>query len=131
MAVSGLRVEKSTSNTAAMDFSVSTLAGWPASTRWIVRVLSPLASASCCWDQPRFSRSFWISMSPPRCGMAAIPSARAHRYHATGTTAQRQGSDRPNENRESGTDHENKSQKQGPSLVAAQGVVVRTDYAGL
>lgn len=32
--------------------TLDVLQGWPRSIRWIVRVLRPVSSANCSWDQP-------------------------------------------------------------------------------
>ncbi len=42
--------------------SVSRLADWPRSMRWMVRTLSPLTVANCSCDQPRCSLSFCTSI---------------------------------------------------------------------
>jgi len=57
--ISSVRVAMSTSNTEARDFSVSTLALLPLSTRWTVRTFRPEKVASCSWDQPFLTLSFF------------------------------------------------------------------------
>ena len=64
--ISSINFEISTSNTEARHLSVSRLALFPDSTRWIVRTLSPLNSANYSCDQLRCARNLLTSMFCPR-----------------------------------------------------------------